>query len=112
MRCAFWLINAVKNCNRVGRAKGITQFSSIGKSAPIDENFELQRLKDIAALEGIQIETRLPDTFTGQEKPGDFDRVGLVVIDAPYGPAKERHGPLLLIWALATLQTQKAWMLR
>lgn len=72
----------------------------------------MQRLKDIAALEGIQIETRLPDTFTGQEKPGDFDRVGLVVIDAPYGPAKERHGPLLLIWALATLQTQKAWMLR
>jgi len=59
---------------------------------------KLQRLKDIAAQEGIQIETRLLDKFSGQEKPGDFDRFGLIVIDAPYGPAqgvaKERLGPL------------------
>ncbi len=67
-------------------------------SAPTQPG-KFEHLKTIAAQEGIQIEARFLDKFTGQEKPGDFDRFGLVVIDAPYGPtqgvAKERLGPLL-----------------
>ncbi|MFI3157831.1 MAG: cobaltochelatase subunit CobN [Methylococcaceae bacterium] len=70
---------------------------------------KFEHLKAIAVREGMQIEARFLDKFTGQEKTGDFDRFGLIVIDAPYGPAqgvaKERLGPLL-----PQIKTPWLWM--
>lgn len=60
---------------------------------------KFERLKDIAVREGVRIETRFVERFTGQEKASDFAGFGLIVIDAPYGSgqgvAKERLAPLL-----------------
>ncbi|MDP3743766.1 MAG: cobaltochelatase subunit CobN [Methylotenera sp.] len=60
---------------------------------------KFERLKDIAAQEGVRIEVRFVERFTGQEKAGDFAGFGLIIIDAPYGSGqgvvKERLTPLL-----------------
>lgn len=60
---------------------------------------KFERLKDVAAREGVQVEARFMEKFTGQEKAGDFAGFGLIVIDAPYGAAqgvaKVRLAPLL-----------------
>lgn len=49
---------------------------------------KFDRLKDVAAREGVQVEARFIEKFTGQEKAGDFAGFGLIVIDAPYGAAQ------------------------
>jgi len=60
---------------------------------------KFERLKDIAAREGVRVEARFVEKFTGQEKAGDLKGFGLIVIDAPYGAAqgaaKARLAPLL-----------------
>lgn len=60
---------------------------------------KFERLKDIGAREGVRVEARFVEGFSGQEKAGDFAGFDLIVIDAPYGAAqgvtKVRLAPLL-----------------
>lgn len=76
-----------------------TPSSVLFLSAAPTQPGKFERLKDIAAREGVRIETRFVERFTGQEKASDFSGFGLIVIDAPYGAAqgaaKERLAPLL-----------------
>ena len=46
---------------------------------------KFERLQDIAAREGVRVEVRFVEKFSGQEKASDFAGFGLLVIDAPYG---------------------------
>lgn len=60
---------------------------------------KFERLKAVAAEEGVRIESRFLESFSGQEKPADFAGFDLVVVDAPYGAAlgtaKARLAPML-----------------
>lgn len=60
---------------------------------------KFERLKDVGAREGVRVEARFVEGFSGQEKAGDFAGFDLIVIDAPYGAAqgvaKVRLAPLL-----------------
>lgn len=68
-------------------------------SAAPTQSGKFERMKEIAAQEGLAIEARFVERFSGQEKASDFAAFELIVIDAPYGAAlvaaKARLAPLL-----------------
>ena len=82
-----WMLRALCVLASLLAQAGVQAAGILFLAAAPTQTAKFERMREIAAQEGLAIEARFVEGFSGQEKASDFAAFELIVIDAPYGAA-------------------------